>query len=205
MQLSITITRGPYSVHWSGQMMTLLRDLPFRALLAVLALLLIASIVSGREPAQTAPVTRPGERAEPADALADLDVGRLKLAMRLETGTDVLGLHGALPARSVIGQEEAALAPPEPPQQPAVARPRAQSARPGAPVAPPLPFSYLGRMIDGSTTKVFIARGPDHYSAEAGLIIDDTYKVEGVTDTTVTFVFLPSGTRQVLAVPALND
>jgi hypothetical protein len=186
------------------------RDLPFRALLTVIALVLIASIVSGREPAQTAPpAARPAERAGETDSLAHLDLDRLKLAMRLETGTDVLGLKGAaLPASSVIGKEEPAVLPPEPPEPPPpaiVSRPRAQIARPAIVPAPPLPFSYLGRLIDGGTTKVFIARGPDHYSAEPGLIIDDTYKVEGVTDTTVTFVFLPSGVRQVLAVPVLNN
>ncbi len=182
------------------------RDIPFRAVLAVVALVLIASIVSGREPPQTPPpVAWPAQRAEQTDTLANVDVNRLKLAMRLETGADVLGLQGAsLPASSFIGREESAATPPKPAPA-AFARPRAQTARAIAPLVPPLPFSYLGRLIEGETTKVFIARGTDHYSAEAGLIIDDIYKVEGVSGTAVTFVFLPSGTRQVLALPVLND
>jgi hypothetical protein len=69
---------------------------------------------------------------------------------------------------------------------------------------PALPFSYLGKMVDGDKITVFVVRGEEHYSLAAGLVIDETYKVERVTDTAVTFVFLPRGTRQVLAVPALD-
>ena len=47
-------------------------------------------------------------------------------------------------------------------------------------------------------------RGADHYHVAPGQVIDRTYRVERVTETAVTFTYLPLGTRQVLAVPALN-
>ena len=70
--------------------------------------------------------------------------------------------------------------------------------------APPLPFVYLGQMIDEGKTTVFVTSGEDHYGLAAGLIIDDSYKVERITETQVTFLYLPSRQRQVLAVPSLK-
>jgi hypothetical protein len=99
----------------------------------------------------------------------------------------------AIEASVVVGSVREALPPPSPRRAPP------------APAAPPLPFSYLGKMIDGDKTHVFVGRGADHYSVEPGLTIDDTYKVEKITDTTVTFLFLPTRTRQVLAVPSLSE
>ena len=89
---------------------------------------------------------------------------------------------------------------PPPPQLTAHAAPAAAPAAPVTPAAPPLPVAYLGKIVEGGTTTVVVARGPDHYSVETGSEIDQ-YKVENVTETQITFVYRPLGMRQVLVVP----
>lgn len=73
-----------------------------------------------------------------------------------------------------------------------------------APVAPALPFQYMGEIIDRGKRTLFVLRGEDHYSLVPGKKIDDQYKVERITDTAVTFTYLPLGVRQNLALPAVN-
>jgi hypothetical protein len=167
------------------------RDIPPWTALTVVALALIATIVSGREPTAPQPA---GERAAAETSRADPGAGDLRLALRLEDSGDLLAPVGApLPSHVVLGKAHVA-APPEAP-------PPARAARaPTARGAPPLPFTYLAKLIDGDKTTVFVAHGEDHYSAEPGLTVDDAYRIERVTDTAITFLHLPTRTRQVLAV-----
>lgn len=168
------------------------RDIPPRAALAVVALVLFASVVTGREaPHSAVAVTerpRPLAVGSPADSLADLDLERLRRPPKEEQVIANLFVTRAvappLPAQLVVGG--------------------GGPAAPAAPVAPPLPFRYLGKIIDGDKTAVFLARGDEHYSVETGQKIDNLYQVENVTDTAVTLTYLPLGTRQVVPVPALN-
>ena len=160
--------------------------IPPRAAVAAAALALIASLVSGREPAETAPAARPAaERQTPAESLAGVDIAKLKRAGEPEAVNDVLA------ARS--------LAAPAPAPGAAAA-----DAVPATPAAPPLPFQYLGKMSDGERTLVFVGRGEEHYSVEPGLTIENTYRVETVSETAITFLFLPLGTRQVLQVASAS-
>jgi hypothetical protein len=154
--------------------------IPPRAALAAAALVFIASLVSGREQADTAPPARPAERAAPVESLACVDIAKLKRSGQPGAVNDVLA------ARSLAAPAPAASGAPNPA---------------AAPTAPALPFRYLGKMNDGEKTLVFVGRGEEHYSVEPGLTID-TYRVEQVTDTAITFVFLPLGTRQVLELAA---
>lgn len=164
----------------------LARKLSQRTALLLVALGLAASVVSGREKRDLAePARAPVREAPSAEtaALADaLDPARLR---RAPVETEIADLFAPPPS-------------PAQPGSPAV------SSAPAAPVAPPLPFRYLARIVDGGRTTVFLANGEHHYPVEPGQVIDRAYRVERVTGTAVTFIHLPSGTRQVLAVPALN-
>ena len=83
--------------------------------------------------------------------------------------------------------------------------PRPQEAQrdtsgPPAPVqAPPLPFTYLGRIRSGGTTTVFLARQNRESVARVGDILDDTYRVERIDESRMFFVYLPLGTQQSLS------
>lgn len=80
--------------------------------------------------------------------------------------------------------------PPPPPQKPQEA-PR--------PTAPPLPFGYMGRMQeeDGQAV-VYLTQGKRAYSVSEGDTIDGTYRVEGISPTQVTLVYLPLNIKQKL-------
>lgn len=73
----------------------------------------------------------------------------------------------------------------------------AQAGKHGKPVAPPLPFRYLGKMLDGGKLAVFLARGDESLSVSAGQRIGD-YRVDKVTESEVVFTYLPLKTKQSL-------
>jgi hypothetical protein len=170
----------------------LTRDIPPRAALAVVALVLFASVVTGREaPNSAVAVTerpRPLAAGAPVESIVDLDLERLqrppKEAQAIANLFATRTVAPSLPSSAVVGN--------------------AAPAAPPAPMVPPLPFRYLGKIIDGDKMAVFLARGEDNYSVEPGQMIDSQYRVEQVTDNTVTFTYLPLGTRQDLPVPAVN-
>lgn len=156
-----------------------------RVALAIIALTLVASVVLGREtaprPAVVALAVPQGTPAAPSEALPDLDLQQLN---RVRTGDEITDLFAprktALPAAAVASQ------PPPPP----------------APSAPPLPFTYLGKLIDGDKLEVFVAHEGEHYSLEKGKTISGEYRVESVTAHAVSFIYLPLGIRQKLSIPA---
>ena len=168
----------------------LLQLVPPRAALAVLALVLLDSMGSGRarlDPDGAAPAVRAGARAAPEGAAgpvppADTDIDLARLQRKPGDGTIV-----DLFAPPVV-----------------TLPPGSATDTPPAPTAPPLPFNYLGKTVDGDKLTVFVARGEEHYTVAPGQTIDNEYRVEKVTAAAVTFKYLPLGTRQVLAIPAAH-
>jgi hypothetical protein len=152
-------------------------DISPRTACAVAALALAASVVSGREKAdlsqETAPARAAAAPAASADAAPELDPARLQ---RPRTEQAIADLFAAPPAQA-------------PEAGPAAPRPS----------APPLPFQFVARIVDGGNTTVYVTLGEDSYSVKPGLLIDRNYRVEKVTESAVTFTYLPMGTRQVLS------
>ena len=72
-----------------------------------------------------------------------------------------------------------------------------QAAAPQAPVAPPLPFRYLGKMIEDGKLNVFLARGEESLSVHAGQKVGE-YRIDKVTDSEIVFTYLPLKTKQSL-------
>jgi hypothetical protein len=77
-----------------------------------------------------------------------------------------------------------------------------------APTAPPLPFRYVGKMIEDGRLEVFLARGEESYSVTAGSKrgekLGTEYRVDKVTENRVTFTYLPLKIQQTLEIPAVN-
>jgi hypothetical protein len=82
----------------------------------------------------------------------------------------------------------------EPPPEQRVRR----SPPPPPPQAPVLPFAYMGKLVEDTTTTVFLARQDRNYIVRAGDTIDGTYRVEKVGDDAVEFVYLPLKAKQTL-------
>ena len=136
--------------------------------LSIAVLALLASVVAGRERPSVA-------MAQPAEQLArSIDLSQLERAA-----------PGSAPASDPFAPKSFA---PEQAQQPA-ARAR--------PEAPPLPFRYLGKLIEDGKLSVFLANGGESLSVTAGTRIGD-YRVDKVTESEVQFTYLPLKTKQSL-------
>ena len=70
---------------------------------------------------------------------------------------------------------------------------------PPKPTAPPLPYSYVGKLEGKDGLIVFLARGDELLSAKPGAQLDKDYRLEAVSPEQLTFVYLPLGERQMLS------
>ena len=139
----------------------------------------LASVVAGRERPTLELAAPRAEAGAAAAAAPELDLDRL--ALRAEHSEEKSGVDPFAP-RSFSA--------------PAAAQP-VQPEKPEKPVAPPLPFRYLGRMIEDGKLNVFLARGEESLSVRAGSRIGE-YRVDSVTDSEVVFTYLPLKTKQSL-------
>lgn len=64
------------------------------------------------------------------------------------------------------------------------------------PVAPPMPFTYLGRYGDTASRMVVLAKGDRVYTVAVGEVIENTYRVEKYTYGTVNLTYLPLNIEQ---------
>jgi hypothetical protein len=78
-----------------------------------------------------------------------------------------------------------------------------RSLPPPPPQAPPLPFTYLGKMIDGETTTVFLASQDRNFVVRRGDTLDGSYRVEAIEEGGMALTYLPLGARQTLAFAAI--
>jgi len=143
------------------------------------ALILVVGVVAGRE--------RPAlellqERAPQAAALADdgIDLDKLRRGEASLPQND--------PFAGMKSMEKQAAASPQAPAKPA---------------APALPFQYFGRLTEKGKTEVFVMRGEELLSIAAGQRVGD-YRVDRVTDSSISFTYLPLKMKQTLDLPAVN-
>jgi hypothetical protein len=73
---------------------------------------------------------------------------------------------------------------------------------PPRPTAPPLPFQYLGQIIEHEGTRIFLNHQGRHLVIKAGDIIGGVYAVEEILAGKVIFIYLPLKERQVMATSA---
>ena len=67
------------------------------------------------------------------------------------------------------------------------------------PIAPPLPFKYLGQLTEeGETAQVFLEYAGRQIHPRAGETINGTYRIEAITDVNIQFVYLPLDEAQTL-------
>jgi hypothetical protein len=166
-----------------------LRDIPSAAAVAIVALVLLAGVVTGREPAAVPEVAAPAEKriAQPLDSIDELDLKKLVRERRDRTIEDLFA-NPAAPAPAVPAAPAPLVeAPPEPPP---------------APAAPALPFTYLGQMKNGTRVIVYLLKNQEMLLAETGQTLENQYQVGDISDSAVQFVYLPLGTKQVLSIPA---
>ena len=64
------------------------------------------------------------------------------------------------------------------------------------PVAPPLPYKFIGSYEQGENTMYFLTKGDLVYDVKIGDVLDETYSVDSVTDGQLNFTYLPLHTSQ---------
>ncbi|MGB4766223.1 MAG: hypothetical protein WBH09_04870 [Rugosibacter sp.] len=75
--------------------------------------------------------------------------------------------------------------------------------KPPAPKAPPLPFRYLGKVLEGSEILAFLGQGTRTHLLRRGDVLAE-YKVDEITPTEITFVYLPLNEKQHLTFGSAN-
>jgi hypothetical protein len=81
-----------------------------------------------------------------------------------------------------------------------VAPPPPKPVPPPPPSAPPLPFSYMGKLIEEERTTVFLSRQDRNFVVHAGDTIESTYRVDEINAGFMTLTYLPLDTKQILQI-----
>ncbi len=68
------------------------------------------------------------------------------------------------------------------------------------PTAPPLPFQFVGRLHDHSDLQVFLQSGEKIYVVRKGDVIDETWRIERISEKELSLVYLPLRLAQTLSV-----
>lgn len=96
------------------------------------------------------------------------------------------------PDTQLFGAKSWYVAPPPAPPAPQV------QAAPVEPSAPPLPFTFMGKMVEADRLTVFLVKQERVYMASEGDVIDDTYQLEKIEPGQLTLRYLPLKTVQTL-------
>lgn len=156
---------------------------------AILAAALLAGAVIGREDERTPALPRPATTvARDLSAPVGVDLDPRKLERR-RSGEQVVDVF--VPREKAMPLPPASVAP-VPPAVPPAPDP------PPAATAPPVPFTYLGKMTRGDQVIVYLLKDQEMVLAGPGMTLEGAYRLDGVSDTAVRFVYLPLGTRQLL-------
>jgi hypothetical protein len=139
-----------------------------------------------------APAAVPAPREERATQTAtglpsEIQLDNLSLARRLPAPRG----EEPFPARTRAPRVAPAAAAPAP------AAPASQP----LPEAPPLPFTYGGKVTAGSTTLTVLSRQDRIYFVRVGDVLDGIYRVEAIGERRLVLQYLPLGIAQVLPVP----
>ncbi len=84
------------------------------------------------------------------------------------------------------------------PPPPPVAAPKVVA--PSKPVAPPIPFSYLGKKFENGVWEAYLARGSETYVVRDQTLIDGIYRAETVRPPILTLLYLPLKQIQTLTI-----
>ena len=140
--------------------------------------------------AEPVPRARSAAPAAPAQRAPALDLQKLQRQRALDPNGDPFGPRSFRPAPPKVKTpaQQAGLEAPVPPPPP--------------PQAPPLPFSYMGRLSEDADTTVFLAFGDRNLVVKPGDVIDNMYKLEEVSENTLVLTYLPLSQRQTLPIGA---
>jgi len=65
-------------------------------------------------------------------------------------------------------------------------------------VIPPLPFTYLGRVVENGRERIFLASAQKNYLAQRGDVLENNYRIDSINDHQILFTYLPLRISQIL-------
>jgi hypothetical protein len=77
-------------------------------------------------------------------------------------------------------------------------------APPPVPEAPPLPFKFLGRYIEGGKERVFLQFKDESLVVAVGDSVAEDYQVDSLLDGVLTLLYVPLQQKQTLQIGAIN-
>ncbi len=123
-----------------------------------------------------------GNNSKPVKvAISRLDLGRVSRDAEEVAVVDVFALKSWLPPPPVVAP---------------------MATRPVVPVAPPVPFRYVGQLeaSEGKVT-IYLARGETVYTVRVGDVLDEQYRLDAMDNGQITLTYLPMNQQQMLAIP----
>ena len=87
----------------------------------------------------------------------------------------------------------------DPPPPPAAVAPP-----PPPPVAPPLPYVFIGKLVEGDVTTVFLAKEDRNFAVKAGETLEGTYRIDEIRGDLMTLTYLPLSQKQSLPIGRVN-
>jgi len=115
--------------------------------------------------------------------------------LRLQPRAELIGDIGSAEGE-LFGSQDWTPPPPPPTQQ--------QSGPPPQPVAPPLPFTFIGKSLEEGKWEVFLASGERTHIATEGGVIDGAWRVERIAPPMMTLTYLPLNQVQQLNIGAFD-
>jgi hypothetical protein len=140
--------------------------------------------------------TRSAATAPVASASLDRQPGIEGGRVELELLSKLEILHSQREHVSDVFNQTTWYVPPPPP--PASLEPPPPPPPPPAPVAPQLPFTYLGRYGESDTRTIILSKGEKVYTVTVGDTIENTYRIEKFTPGIVNLTYLPLNILQSL-------
>ena len=71
-------------------------------------------------------------------------------------------------------------------------------------MAPALPFTYVGKLVEEGKLTVFLSNQDRNYTVKEGDVIDETYHVDVLQAPTMTLTYLPLKIQQTLQIGEAN-
>jgi hypothetical protein len=170
-------------------------------ILVGIAVAIAGYVLFGPDDAQTAETAKSSDRphtlrtthgAESRAHRADTSQALFSLTHRVSAATS---------AEALFASHSWYTPPPPPPPAPAPVLTAAQEAALRAPVAPPLPYAFMGSYtVDGAEPVLFLTRGDRVYSVKVGDSLDETYSVDSLSNGQLVLTYKPLKIQQQLTI-----
>lgn len=157
---------------------------------AVVGTLTAVISVSGNDPetVTVAPVARERNSSEARPARSPSKATKAPRLLKI-SDLDARGLGDM--STDLFAPKSWYVPPPPPPPMP-----------PPKPVAPPLPFTFIGRMIEEGQTAVFVSIQDRNQVLRAGDVVQGVWRVDSIEPTNMKLTYLPLNENKYLALGA---